>query len=236
MLKDLETYADLIKNATNQEERNRIVSDAFGKSAQEMGRLFDDGSKGIAEWVQQAGSAGAVIDDATIQRARELNDAMTALRPELVAAQQEFAVLLAPSEIVLLGSFNEGLRETRDLATDIVNLDVTAEELALRAREDLIASVSHELRTPLTSITGYVDLALDDPSLSPVSRRRLARCRLIADWASPSRAAACETLASSSSAISERSSGSSRRRVRSSSEVRMGAIQAVVCRTQGVMP
>lgn len=55
----------------------------------------------------------------------------------------------------------------------MVTLDVTAEELALRAREDLIASVSHELRTPLTSITGYVDLALDDPSLSPVSRRSL---------------------------------------------------------------
>lgn len=55
----------------------------------------------------------------------------------------------------------------------IVTLDVTAEELALRARDDLIASVSHELRTPLTSITGYVDLALDDPSLSPVSRRSL---------------------------------------------------------------
>jgi two-component system phosphate regulon sensor histidine kinase PhoR len=55
----------------------------------------------------------------------------------------------------------------------IVTLDVTAEELALRAREDLVASVSHELRTPLTSIMGYVELALDDPSLSPVSRRSL---------------------------------------------------------------
>ncbi|UJP10282.1 HAMP domain-containing histidine kinase [Microbacterium sp. KUDC0406] len=53
----------------------------------------------------------------------------------------------------------------------VVAQDITAEELALRAREDLIASVSHELRTPLTSITGYVDLVLEDDRLpSPVRR------------------------------------------------------------------
>lgn len=64
-------------------------------------------------------------------------------------------------------------KDLSDAGMIIVTLDVTAEELALRAREDLVASVSHELRTPLTSITGYVELVLDDPSLSPVSRRSL---------------------------------------------------------------
>jgi len=64
-------------------------------------------------------------------------------------------------------------KDMSDAGMIIVTLDVTAEELALRAREDLVASVSHELRTPLTSIMGYVELALDDPSLSPVSRRSL---------------------------------------------------------------
>lgn len=57
--------------------------------------------------------------------------------------------------------------------TIVVSRDVTAEELALRAREDLVASVSHELRTPLTSIMGYVELVLDDERLSPSSRRNL---------------------------------------------------------------
>ncbi|MEU1973297.1 HAMP domain-containing sensor histidine kinase [Microbacterium sp. NPDC019599] len=55
----------------------------------------------------------------------------------------------------------------------VVSRDVTAEELALRAREDLVASVSHELRTPLTSITGYLDLALDHSDLPQSARRSL---------------------------------------------------------------
>lgn len=60
-----------------------------------------------------------------------------------------------------------------DAGTIIVTRDVTTEEMALRAREDLVASVSHELRTPLTSITGYVELALEDPALPPAARRSL---------------------------------------------------------------
>jgi signal transduction histidine kinase len=55
----------------------------------------------------------------------------------------------------------------------VVSRDVTAEINAIQARDDLVASVSHELRTPLTSILGYLELALDDESLSPSTRSML---------------------------------------------------------------
>ena len=60
-----------------------------------------------------------------------------------------------------------------DAGAIVVTEDVTAEQFALRAREDLMASVSHELRTPLTSILGYLELALDDETLTPSTRRGL---------------------------------------------------------------
>lgn len=43
----------------------------------------------------------------------------------------------------------------------VISRDITAERLAVQARDDLVAMVSHELRTPLTAIIGYLDLALD---------------------------------------------------------------------------
>ncbi len=55
----------------------------------------------------------------------------------------------------------------------VVSRDVTSEVMALRAREDLIASVSHELRTPLTSILGYVDLAMETDGLPAPARSNL---------------------------------------------------------------
>lgn len=75
-------------------------------------------------------------------------------------------------------AFNSTARRVLDsrgqeIGTILVSRDATEEQLALRSREDLMASVSHELRTPLTSILGYLDLAGDDENLSPATRRGL---------------------------------------------------------------
>ena len=42
-----------------------------------------------------------------------------------------------------------------------------------RLKDEFVALVSHELRTPLTSITGYLELVLDDPDLEDEHRRFL---------------------------------------------------------------
>jgi signal transduction histidine kinase len=42
-----------------------------------------------------------------------------------------------------------------------------------RLKDEFVALVSHELRTPLTSITGYLELVLDDSPLLPEHRRFL---------------------------------------------------------------
>lgn len=64
-------------------------------------------------------------------------------------------------------------RDSTDGGTVVVSRDVTTEEQALRARDDLVASVSHELRTPLTSVIGYLELALDDERLDAATREQL---------------------------------------------------------------
>lgn len=119
VLKDLETYADLIKNASNQEERNQVVGLAFGKSAQEMGRLFDDGSAGIAKWADEAVRAGAVFDDADVQHARAMNDQLEALKPRIEAVQTKFALLVAPAQITGLDLLNQGLEHMAEYTGNI---------------------------------------------------------------------------------------------------------------------
>jgi signal transduction histidine kinase len=47
-----------------------------------------------------------------------------------------------------------------------------------RMKDDFVASVSHELRTPLTSISGYLDLMLEEPDdLSPAQEQYLSVVR-----------------------------------------------------------
>lgn len=128
-------------------------------------------------------------------------DGVTPLSPERTPLARARSGEMFEGEVVWYGAPGAGRRAltvTARRMTDpdgeeagslVVSRDVTAEEQALRAREDLIASVSHELRTPLTSIMGYLELALEDPRLPDASRsqievaaRNAARLRaLIAD-------------------------------------------------------
>ncbi|WP_166980671.1 sensor histidine kinase [Paramicrobacterium fandaimingii] len=56
----------------------------------------------------------------------------------------------------------------------VVVRDITSELLAVEARDELMASVTHELKNPLTSVTGFVELALEDPNMSDATRDQLA--------------------------------------------------------------
>lgn len=56
----------------------------------------------------------------------------------------------------------------------VVVRDITSELIAVQAHDDLMASVTHELKNPLTSVTGFVELALEDPDLSDATRHQLA--------------------------------------------------------------
>jgi signal transduction histidine kinase len=50
--------------------------------------------------------------------------------------------------------------------------DVTEFVIAMKVKDDFIASVSHEFRTPLTSIIGYVSMMLNDDEPMPASQSR----------------------------------------------------------------
>jgi signal transduction histidine kinase len=112
-------------------------------------------------------------------------DGLTPLDPAAVPIARARAGETFENELVWYGAPGSGRRaltvtarrlteiDGSNAGSIVVSRDVTAEELALRAREDLVASVSHELRTPLTSIIGYIDLALDREDLPEDSRRDL---------------------------------------------------------------
>lgn len=120
-------------------------------------------------------------DDAVTYR----EDGTTPLAPEerpLIRALrgEEFSDLivwfpLSDSKQIVLSFTSRTLLDHhgRPSGSVLVARDVTAERLAMRVRDTLVASVSHELRTPLTSILGYLDLALDSDDLPPGARRQV---------------------------------------------------------------
>ncbi|MET1036428.1 MAG: ATP-binding protein [Arthrobacter sp.] len=79
------------------------------------------------------------------------------------------------------GAYSVSARNMLDSAGEyrgsvVVFHEVTDLLEALSAKDDFLANVNHELRTPLTSIVGYLEMAQDDPQVTP----SLARCVSVA--------------------------------------------------------
>lgn len=128
------------------------------------------------------------------QAVTEVAAAIRAQRPEpprafdeaLAGAQPEVPAL----RCTLGGPTARALRlEARDVQPDgrggalgrlVVVRDVTVEEQAQRAKEELIGNVSHELRTPLTSIRGFVDLVRGGRA-GPLSARQRECLDIVAE-------------------------------------------------------
>ncbi len=102
---DLENYAELIRNARNEEERNVLTTTAFGRSAQEMGRLFDEGAEAIRAAGIEARTTGAIIDKETLAAAGRLDDQLQKIRERTDAAGARIAVAFGPAQVWLMEQF-----------------------------------------------------------------------------------------------------------------------------------
>lgn len=99
---DLMNYAELVKNARNEQEKSLLVTAAFGRSAQEMGRFFDDGAEGIKQLGIEAQMSGAIIRDDLVKETARLDDEMEKLAPKFKAAGAELAIAFAPAQLWLM--------------------------------------------------------------------------------------------------------------------------------------
>ncbi len=123
-LTDLKTYADLVKNAATEQQKLYLVTLAFGRGSKEIVDLLTQGGDGIGRAADEAERLGTALDDADVDKARELNKELVEVSLKLDAAKDRFSLLIAPAEIATLNAFNDAIEQTRNLLTDIQNLDL----------------------------------------------------------------------------------------------------------------
>lgn len=74
----LDTVADLVKNAANEQDALLIITQAFGKGGDEMLEFLRNGSAGLSAFATEAQNAGAVISQDLIKSAQAFDDAWAA--------------------------------------------------------------------------------------------------------------------------------------------------------------
>ena len=141
----------------------------MNKRQQDFIRLaFPDGHTG------RAGQLGEVFDaDGSTALVREEMPTVRALLGE----EFDDITIWVGSDQVTRRAVSVSARAVRDehgalMGAALAYKDVTDFMLAMKVKDDFIASVSHEFRTPLTSIIGYVSMMLNDDEPLPATQSR----------------------------------------------------------------
>ena len=121
-----DTLAALSK-VGNETERDQLAMDLFGKSADSLAGIVDDGGAALKEYGQQAEELGVIMSQDTIDSLNDVNDTIDQLKANmggtLAQIGADVATVLAPALeklAVVVGNVTEALRNLSPEQTAVI--------------------------------------------------------------------------------------------------------------------
>ena len=150
-----EVFYDVVKalsQVSNETERDQIAMDLFGKGADQLAGIIDDGGAAFEEYGQQAEDLGLILSQDTIDELNATNDTIDQLKMQMSGTMAQIgadvASVLAPAlekGAEIIGKITEKLRELTPEQTEtilkVVGI-VAAVAPALIIGEKLISGLS----------------------------------------------------------------------------------------------
>ena len=139
----------------NETERDIKAMELFGKSADELAGVIDDGGQALKELGEEAENLGVIIPPESIEKANELNDAIDQLKAEASGTFAEIGTEIAEMLLPYLPDIKEKvegfLQALRDI--DPETLGTAAKCAAIVAAISPIASVASSVTTAIGGMT-----------------------------------------------------------------------------------
>lgn len=88
---NLMQFADLVKNARNEQDQMLLITQAFGRGGAPMLEFLKGGSAGLTNFMQTAEDAGAILDEELITKAQDIDDRWAAL---MLSMQTKFRTMV----------------------------------------------------------------------------------------------------------------------------------------------
>lgn len=146
----------------NETERDQLAMNLFGKSADELAGIIDDGGESLKKYSQQAKDLGLVMDEETITAMSSLNDTVDELKANFGATLIQLGASLATTLAPALTTISEKLQA---FAEKIRNL--TPEQTALILKiTGIVAAIAPLLVIGGKLITGIGKLMQLAPLIS----------------------------------------------------------------------
>lgn len=138
-----DVFYDVVKalsKVENETERDQLAMDLFGKSADSLAGIIDDGGAALDEFGTKAEEAGLILEQSTLDKLNKTNDTLDELKANLSATAgalgADVAETLAPALEVLAGQIENVTAKLRELTPE-----QTAALLAITGAVAVIAPV-----------------------------------------------------------------------------------------------
>lgn len=146
---------EALSQIPNETERDVVAMELFGKSADELAGIIDDGGAALRSLGEEAENLGVIIPEESIEKANELNDAIDQLKAEATGTfagiGTEIAEMLLPYFPDIKNTIEGVLQALRDMDPDTLAIGVKC--AAIVAAISPIASVAASVTTAIGNMT-----------------------------------------------------------------------------------
>ena len=157
--------AGALGNIENETERDVLAMDLFGKSADELAGIIDDGGAALKELGKQAEDMGVIISQEDLDKANELNDALDTLKAEILPTIAQLGVEIAEAIMPYIPAIKEAIENVlaslRNISPQMVLIvgAILALTAALSPMFSMLSGITG-LISALTSSSGALGGAL----------------------------------------------------------------------------
>ena len=120
---------EAIGGIANETERDQIAMSLFGKGANELAGILDDGGAALKEYGQQAEDLGLILEQDTLDNLNQINDAIDTAKAQGGAALAQLGATIAQ---VLLPVIEKLVPVIQDISLKMANMSPETAEMILK--------------------------------------------------------------------------------------------------------
>lgn len=172
-----------LSHISNEVERDQAAYTIFGKSADELAGIIDDGGEALKEYGQQAEDLGLILSGDTLNSLNNINDAVDQSKAQVSAAASELGATVAQVLLPLVGPLTEGIQKITTLLQSVtpeqaqIVLGITAAVAVIAPLLMAIGGVISAIGTILTlapAVTAVMGAVLSPVGLIVIAVAALA--------------------------------------------------------------
>lgn len=166
----------------NETERDIVAMDIFGKSADELAGILDDGGQALKELGDEADSLGLIIPQEDIDKANELNDTLDKTKAQLSASIGEAALSTLQALAPVIEKVSEAVQKVAQKLSTVSpqTMQIVLAVLAVIAAISPVAALIANIATAVSFLTPAISALNAALAANPVALVVMAIAALVA--------------------------------------------------------